>query len=73
LRSAFLLSIVEIKGLNIKTTNESGSTGVVGQWTSYTTKGKSDGKEANQSATLIVKVEEREGKSVVTGLWEVAT
>jgi hypothetical protein len=73
LRTAFLLSIVEIKDLNIKITNDSGSTGVVGQWTSYVTKGKTDGEEANLSATLIVKVEEREGKSVVTGLWEAAT
>lgn len=46
---------------------------MVAQWTSYVTKGKTDGKETNQVASLIVKVEEREGKSVVTGLWEVAT
>ncbi|EXJ84015.1 hypothetical protein A1O3_04682 [Capronia epimyces CBS 606.96] len=72
-RTAFLASIVEIKDLNIVTTNDSGSTGVVGQWTAYVTKGKADGKELKQSATTIVKVEEREGKNVVTGLWEAQT
>jgi len=72
-RSAFFASIVEIKDLNIMTTNDSGSTGVVGQWTAYVTKGKEDGKELKQSATTIVRVEEREGKNVVTGLWEVQT
>jgi len=72
-RSAFFASIVEIKDLNIMTTNDSGSTGVVGQWTAYVAKGKEDGKELKQSATTIVKVEEREGKNVVTGLWEAQT
>ncbi|KAI1630013.1 hypothetical protein EDD37DRAFT_77730 [Exophiala viscosa] len=72
-RSAFSASIVEIKDLNIATTNDSGSTGVVGQWTAYVTKGKEDGKEIKQSATTIVKVEERDGKNVVTGLWEAQT
>lgn len=72
-RPAFHASIVEIKDLNIVTTNDSGSTGVVGQWTAYMTKGKGDGKEIKQSATTIVKVEEREGKHVVTGLWEAQT
>ena len=37
------------------------------------TKGKEDGKELKQSATTIVRVEEREGKNVVTGLWEAQT
>lgn len=55
------------------TTNDSGSTGVVGQWTAYVTEGKEDGKKLRQSATTIVKVEEREGKNVVTGLWEAQT
>lgn len=36
-------------------------------------KAKADGKETNQSATTIVKVEEREGKNIVVGLWEAAT
>lgn len=73
LRTAFLLSITEIKDLNIKTASDSGTTGVVAQWTSYVTKGKTDEKETNHIASLIVKVEEREGKCVITGLWEVAT
>ncbi|KAK5023927.1 hypothetical protein LTS07_009053 [Exophiala sideris] len=72
-RSAFSASIVTIKDLNIATTNSSGSTGVVGQWTAYVTKGKEDGKEMKQSATTIVKVEERDGKNLVTGLWEAQT
>lgn len=72
-RSAFSASIVEIKDLNIVTTNDSGSTGVVGQWTAYVTKGKEDRKELKQSATTIVKVEEWHGKHVVTGLWEAQT
>lgn len=55
------------------TTNESGSTGVVGQWTAYITKGKENGKELKQSATTIVRVEEVNGKRVVTGLWEAQT
>ncbi|KAL2435551.1 hypothetical protein ABEF95_003962 [Exophiala dermatitidis] len=69
-RAAFVASIVEIKDLNIVTTNNSGSTGVVGQWTSYVTEGKADGEKLRQSATTIVKVEEREGKNVITGIWE---
>lgn len=73
LRPTFLSSIVEIKDLNIHTTNDSGSTGVVAQWTSYVNKAKADGKETVQSATTIVKVEEREGRTIVTGIWEVAT
>ncbi|KIV79066.1 hypothetical protein PV11_06653 [Exophiala sideris] len=72
-RSAFSASIVTIKDLDIATTNTSGSTGVVGQWTAYVTKGKEDGKEIKQSATTIVKVEERDGKNIVTGLWEAQT
>lgn len=72
-RGAFHASIVEIKDLNIVTTNESGSTGVVGQWTAYVTTGKEDGKKIRQSATTIVKVEERDGKNVVTALWETQT
>ncbi|RVX68742.1 hypothetical protein B0A52_07628 [Exophiala mesophila] len=72
-RGAFLASITEIKDLNIVTTNGSGSTGVVGQWTSYVTQGKSDGKELKQSATTIVKVEERQGRQIVTAIWEAQT
>lgn len=72
-RSTFLASITEIKDLNILTTNDSGSTGVVAQWTSYVTKGKEDGKEIKQSATTVVRVEEVNGKPVVTGLWEAQT
>ncbi len=72
-RSSYLASIVEIKDLNIVITNDSGSTGVVGQWTAYVTKGKEDGKEIRQSAMTIVKVEAREGEKVVTGLWEAQT
>jgi hypothetical protein len=53
--------------------NEARSTGIVGQWTSYLTKGKADGKELKQSATTIVKVEERNGKNVVTAIWEAQT
>ena len=67
-RGGFHASIVEIKDLNIVTTNDTGSTGVVGQWTSYVTKGKENGKEIKQSATTIVKVEERDGKNVVAAL-----
>lgn len=66
-------AIIEIKDLNIATTNELGSTGVVGQWTAYETKGKEDGKNLKQSATTIVKVEERAGSHVVTGIWEAQT
>ncbi|KAF1814420.1 hypothetical protein P152DRAFT_456674 [Eremomyces bilateralis CBS 781.70] len=72
-RSAFTAAIVKIKDLNIVTRNDSGSTGVVGQWTAYVTKGKEDGKELKQSATTIVKVEERDGKPIVTGIWEAQT
>lgn len=72
-RTAFLATIVEIKDLNIVTTNDSGSTGVVGQWTAYVTKEKEHGKELKQSATTIVRVEEVDGKKVVTGLWEAQT
>lgn len=72
-RAAFVASIVEIKDLNIVTTNDSRSTGVVGQWTSYATKAKEDGKELKQSATTIVKVEERQGRQIVTALWEAQT
>jgi hypothetical protein len=72
-RSAFVASITEIKDLNILTTNDSGSTGVVAQWTAYVTKGKEDGKEVKQSATTLVRVEEVNGKHAVTGLWEAQT
>ena len=72
-RSAFVASITELKDLNILTTNDSGSTGVVAQWTAYVTKGKEDGKEVKQSATTLVRVEEVNGKNVVTGLWEAQT
>ncbi|OKL61508.1 hypothetical protein UA08_03107 [Talaromyces atroroseus] len=72
-RTAFVASITEIKDLNIVSTNEAGSTGVVGQWTAYVTRGKEDSKELKQSATTIVKVEEVNGKRAVTGLWEAQT
>lgn len=72
-RPAFTASIVEIKNLNIVTSNDSGSTGVVGQWTAYITKGKEDGKELKQSATTIVKVEERDGRTIITSIWEAQT
>lgn len=69
-RGSQVAEIGEIKDLNIITSNDSGSTGVVGQWTSYVTTGKADGRKIKQSATTIVQVEERDGKSVVVGLWE---
>ncbi|KAF4126549.1 hypothetical protein GMORB2_0285 [Geosmithia morbida] len=69
-RGSSVASVGEIKDLNIITTNQEGSTGVVGQWTPYVTRGKEDGKETRQSATTIVRVEERGGKQVVTALWE---
>ncbi|RAO70502.1 uncharacterized protein BHQ10_006514 [Talaromyces amestolkiae] len=72
-RSTFVASVTEIKDLNILTTNDAGSTGVVAQWTSYVTKGKDDGKDIKQSATTVVRVEEIDGKHVVTGLWEAQT
>lgn len=72
-RGGFDAAIVEIKDLNIVTSNDSGSTGVVGQWTSYVTTGKEDGRRIKQSATTIVKVEERDGKHVVVALWEAQT
>jgi hypothetical protein len=72
-RSGQRASITEIKDLNIVTTNDAGSTGVVGQWTSYITVGKDDGKKLRQSATTIVEVEERHGKFLVTALYEVQT
>lgn len=46
---------------------------MVAQWTAYVTRGKEDGKEIKQSATTVVRVEEVNGKHVVTGLWEVQT
>jgi hypothetical protein len=72
-RTAFVASITEIKDLNIVTTNDFGSTGVVAQWTAYVTKGKEDGKELKQSATTVVRVEDADGKHLVTGLWEAQT
>jgi hypothetical protein len=54
-------------------TNDTGSTGIVGQWTAYVTRGKADGKELKQSATTIVKVEERNGNKAVTAIWEAQT
>lgn len=72
-RTAFVASITEIKDLNIVTTNDSGSTGVVAQWTAYVTRGKGDGKEIKQSATTVVRVEEVNGKRAVTGIWEAQT
>lgn len=72
-RSAFVASITEIRDLNILTTNDFGSTGVVAQWTSYVIQGKEDGKEIKQSATTVVRIEEVNGKHAVTGLWEAQT
>lgn len=72
-RAAYLATIVDIRDLNIVTTNENESAGVVGQWTIYVTRSKSDGQEIKQSATTIVKVEERNGQSVITGIWEAQT
>ncbi|WRT68784.1 uncharacterized protein IL334_005764 [Kwoniella shivajii] len=72
-RGAFTASISHIQDLNIVTTNDTSTTGVVGQYTKYKTKSKVSGQILKQSATTIVKVEERDGKNVVTALWEAQT
>ncbi|WWC64306.1 uncharacterized protein I303_106916 [Kwoniella dejecticola CBS 10117] len=72
-RASFTASVVEIRDLNIVSTNEAGTTRVVGQYTIYDTKGKVDKAVLRQSATTIVRVEHRGGKTQITGLWEAQT
>lgn len=57
--------------LNFAPSNETGRTGVIAQIRKYTTTAKADGKEVPQTATTLVQVEEKEGKLVIVGLFEV--
>ncbi|WVQ81679.1 hypothetical protein IAT38_003804 [Cryptococcus sp. DSM 104549] len=72
-RGLHTATVTSIQDLNIATTNPEGTAGVVGQFSKYETKTKEGGVVVKQSATTIVKVEEREGKKVVTGIWEAQT
>ncbi|WWC73364.1 uncharacterized protein I206_107331 [Kwoniella pini CBS 10737] len=72
-RPAFSAKVLEIRDLNIVTTNTEGTTGVVAQYTRYETSGKSDNTILKQSATTIVAVEERDGKRSITRIWEAQT
>nr|XP_019047905.1 hypothetical protein I302_04525 [Kwoniella bestiolae CBS 10118]OCF26835.1 hypothetical protein I302_04525 [Kwoniella bestiolae CBS 10118] len=72
-RGAFSASVISIQDLNIVPANEAKTTGIVGQFSKYETKGKEDGKVLKQSATTIVKVDERDGKMLITAIWEAQT
>ncbi|WVW79184.1 hypothetical protein I302_101150 [Kwoniella bestiolae CBS 10118] len=73
IKGAFSASVISIQDLNIVPANEAKTTGIVGQFSKYETKGKEDGKVLKQSATTIVKVDERDGKMLITAIWEAQT
>ncbi|OCF44419.1 hypothetical protein I317_01679 [Kwoniella heveanensis CBS 569] len=72
-RPTHTASIVEIKDLNIVPHGPTEGTGTVAQFTRYETVGKADGAVLKQSATTIVQVGERDGKRVITAIWEAQT
>nr|XP_019005769.1 uncharacterized protein I203_01084 [Kwoniella mangroviensis CBS 8507]OCF69230.1 hypothetical protein I203_01084 [Kwoniella mangroviensis CBS 8507] len=72
-RGAFSASVTSIQDLNVVPTNETKTSGIVGQYSKYETRGKADGKVLKQSATTIVKVDERDGKKLITSIWEAQT
>ncbi|OCF34174.1 hypothetical protein I316_04124 [Kwoniella heveanensis BCC8398] len=72
-RPTHAASIVEIKDLNIVPHGPTEGTGTVAQFTRYETVGKADGAVLKQSATTIVQVGERDGKRVITAIWEAQT
>ncbi|WVQ94818.1 hypothetical protein IAU59_001901 [Kwoniella sp. CBS 9459] len=74
-RPTHTASIIEIKDLNIVPNgpSESSGTGTVAQFTKYETVGRADGAVLKQSATTIVQVGERDGKKVITAIWEAQT
>lgn len=63
--------VISIKDLNIASTHPEGLTGVVAQFTEYEVTEKASGGSVKAQATTITAVEERDGKRVITGIWEV--
>ncbi|KAL8292306.1 hypothetical protein RQP46_001772 [Phenoliferia psychrophenolica] len=66
-------ALISSKDLNTSPLDPYGKTGAVAQTSQYTTTGKEDGKVVPQTATTLVKVEERNGKRIVTSLFEVTS
>lgn len=66
-------ALVSSKDLTFAPLDADGRTGVVAQVSRYTTTGKEDGEVVPQTATTLVKVEERDARRVVTSLFEVTS